>query len=169
MNGRSWAIVSGEFAPQPGGVADYTFALASALASAGDTVVVYAPGRDVAELPGGARVVRLRDGFAPLGIVRLARALLRAPRPHYLLVEYVAQSFGFFGVNLPFVIALGLLSRRLPLWVMYHEYAIAHDPAERLPRQIRAWGTRVRLDCSVGSARSCRRAERDDFRDADLQ
>jgi glycosyltransferase involved in cell wall biosynthesis len=150
--GRSWAIVSGEFSPQPGGVADYTFALANGLSSAGDSVVVYAPGRDVTELPGHARIVRIRSGFAPAGLATLARTLLRAPLPQVLLVQYVAQSFGLFGVNLPFVILLALLGRRIPLWVMYHEYAIAHDPSERLPRQIRAWGTRLAAGILARSA-----------------
>ena len=38
-----WAVLTGEYPPQPGGVADYTALVAGGLAAASDLVTVYAP------------------------------------------------------------------------------------------------------------------------------
>ena len=38
-----WAVLTGEYPPQPGGVSDYTRLVAEGLAAVGDEVAVYAP------------------------------------------------------------------------------------------------------------------------------
>src|SRR5262245_59769784 len=61
---RIWHLVTGEYPPQPGGVADYTRLVAQGLAAAGDTVHVWAaraPGDTPQDV--GVTVHRLPDHF----------------------------------------------------------------------------------------------------------
>jgi len=48
-----WAILTGEYPPQPGGVSDYTRLVAEGLAVGGDEVHVWAP--EVGEERGGGK------------------------------------------------------------------------------------------------------------------
>src|ERR1700722_10738138 len=54
MQALNWHLVTGEYAPASGGVADYTRGVARALAAAGDDVHVWAPSiaRGLASDPG---------------------------------------------------------------------------------------------------------------------
>src|SRR4051794_12814993 len=70
---RAWHLVTGEYPPAPGGVADYPEAVAAALAKPGAGVHVWAPGdaeRSVAE-PDGVMVHRAAGQFEPADLVRL--------------------------------------------------------------------------------------------------
>ena len=120
-----WAILTGEYPPQPGGVSAYTRLVAEGLAAMGDEIVVYAPPQTLgAELPApGVRVHRLPDRFSLRGLYRLDRELARH-RPDRILVQYVPHAFGLKAMNLPFTTwAAARAARLAPLWVMFHEVA----------------------------------------------
>lgn len=120
-----WAILTGEYPPQPGGVADYTRQVAAGLAAGGDAVTVFAPPHALGPEPEDAGVVvaRLPDHFGPRGLVALDHALARL-RPDRILVQYVPHAFGWKAMNLPFAAWVAARARRLaPVWVMFHEVA----------------------------------------------
>ena len=117
-----WAILTGEYPPQFGGVADYTRQVALGLAAAGDAVCVFAP--PCAEpMPeeSGVVVHRLPDRFGPRGLLALDDALAKA-RPDRVLVQYVPHAFGYKALNVPFAAWVAGRARRIaPVWVMFHE------------------------------------------------
>jgi glycosyltransferase involved in cell wall biosynthesis len=124
--GIRWAILTGEYPPQPGGVSDYTRLVAEGLAAAGEQVSVYAPPHDLAsDMPTpGVRVCRLPDRFGLRGIRWLDEELDRE-RPDRILIQYVPHGFGLKAMNVPF--ATWALVRRAR-WrddfrVMFHEVA----------------------------------------------
>jgi glycosyltransferase involved in cell wall biosynthesis len=119
----TWAILTGEYPPESGGVADYTRLLARALADGGDAVHVWAgPCRGATPADAGVTVRRLPSRFGPTALPRLGRELARLPRPRRVLVQYVPHAFGFKAMNLPF--CLWLAGRRQERrWVMFHEVA----------------------------------------------
>jgi glycosyltransferase involved in cell wall biosynthesis len=126
-----WAIVSGEYPPQPGGVADYTRLVAGGLAAAGDHVTVYAPPHAAAE--NGVAVRRLPDHFGPRGLLALDAALAAQPRPQRILVQYTPQAFGWKGMNVPFAAWAAGPARRLgPVWVMFHEVMFPVESGQAL-------------------------------------
>ncbi|MBA4189051.1 MAG: hypothetical protein C0467_13720 [Planctomycetaceae bacterium] len=98
-----WAIFTGEYPPQIGGVADYTRLVANGLVAAGDSVTVYAPpvaGADSVDV--GVLVRRLPDHFGRRGLATLDRELHTPVRPDRLMVQYVPYGYGWKGMNLPF-------------------------------------------------------------------
>jgi glycosyltransferase involved in cell wall biosynthesis len=120
-----WAILTGEYPPQTGGVSDYTRLVAEGLAAAGDEVTVYAPhqglGPDSAPL--GVRVRRLPDRFGLRGLRWLDRELAR-DQPDRILLQFVPQAFGLKAMNLPFAAWIAVRARRVaPISVMFHEVA----------------------------------------------
>ena len=111
-----WAILTGEYPPQPGGVSDYTRLVAAALAAACDEVRVFAP-----PAHGDSTATRLPDHFGPRGLWALDRELARF-RPDRILIQYVPHAFGWKGMNLPFAAWVAARARRIaPVWVMFHE------------------------------------------------
>ncbi|MDB5311169.1 MAG: hypothetical protein JWO38_5371 [Gemmataceae bacterium] len=121
-----WALLTGEYPPQPGGVADYTDQVARGLTAAGDVVTVYAPARGCrADDPGpGVTVRRLPGCFGPRGLAALDTALARRPRPDRVLIQYVPHAYGWKGMNLPFAMWVAARAgRHAPVWVMFHEVA----------------------------------------------
>jgi glycosyltransferase involved in cell wall biosynthesis len=116
-----WAVLTGEYPPEAGGVADYTRLVARGLADAGDAVHVYAPHRPAADP--GIETHGLPDHYGPRSLADLERALTARP-PHRILVQYVPHAFGYKAMNLPFAAWLALRAKRIaPLWVMFHEVA----------------------------------------------
>jgi glycosyltransferase involved in cell wall biosynthesis len=117
-----WAVITGEYPWQPGGVSDYTRLVAKGLAEAGDEVHVWAPanGQSTPSDP-GVEVHRLPGHFGPRALTLLDCALNRAPFDR-ILVQYVPHAFGWKAMNLPF--CLWLASRRKEaIWSMFHEVA----------------------------------------------
>ena len=125
-------MITGEYPPQTGGVSDYARVVARGLAAAGDTVHVYAP-----ENPGinprddGVVVHRLPGHFGVRALAALSRSI-RCGTHDRLLVQYVAQAFGFKAMNLPFCLWLSMYSRRYgSASVIFHEVNVgfcAGDP-----------------------------------------
>jgi glycosyltransferase involved in cell wall biosynthesis len=118
-----WHIITGEYPPQPGGVSDYTRAVARALCEAGDQVNVWAPPTDQPEVADwGVVVHRLPDRFGRRSLTTLSAQLDLLETPQRILVQYVPHAFGWRAANLPF--CLWLRSRtRDSVWVMFHEVA----------------------------------------------
>lgn len=117
----TWAILTGEYPPQRGGVADYTRLLAHSLAAQGDQVHVWAPDCPGAGSESGIQVHRLPGHYGPKALAQLSRDLKELPDSARLLVQYVPHAYGYKAMNVPF--ALWLAARKQPLWVMYHEVA----------------------------------------------
>ncbi len=120
-----WVIITGEYPPELGGVSDYSRILAVALAAAGDEVHVWAPA-SVGEPPQdkGVTVHQLEFGFGLSGLMRLGRELDALSGPYCILVQYVPHAYGWKAMNLPFCLFLWT-RRRTPVWVMFHEIAVA--------------------------------------------
>ena len=167
-----WGILTGEYPPHEGGVADYTALVAGALAACGDEVTVYAPPADprTESHPPGVAVVRLPDRFGPRGLPALDAALARRPRPDRILIQYVPHAFGMKAMNLPFAAWTAARAHRIaPVWAMFHEVAFpfswrpaAHallggvtrvmarlvaGAAERVFVSIPAWGDLLKRIC----------------------
>src|ERR1700733_6107701 len=105
MTTTPWHIITGEYDPAPGGVADYTRSIAAALARRGDEVHVWSPpppgGSPLAADP-GVVLHPLPGGFGGPGLARLSAQFRALPPPRRVLVQYVPQAFGFRGTNVAF-------------------------------------------------------------------
>ena len=118
----TWHIVSGEYPPDLGGVADYCATVAQALADAGDRVHVWTSGYE-GTVPGQPSVHRVLGSFTPDDLSRAGRLLDAHGEDGRLLVQWVPHGFGARGVNLRFPLWLHSRSVRRPqaIDVMVHE------------------------------------------------
>jgi glycosyltransferase involved in cell wall biosynthesis len=134
----SWHLITGEYPPQAGGVADYTYRMAGTLVAAGGAgVQVWCPPADAPtpEQP-GVTVNRVAGGWSLADLVRLDAALEATPPPRRLFVQYVPQSFGWKGMNLGFSRWLAGRSRRGDsVWTMVHEAYVVFRPRHDPPRR----------------------------------
>ena len=127
-----WHIVTGEFPPDSGGVADYTFQVAKGLHSRDYPVSIFtrrittnAPSPTESLESSQFQVHRLRNAFGRSGLKEISEQLGEAPAPRRLLVQYVPHAFGAKGMNLRFanwVRQRGLDDDTL-LTLMFHEVA----------------------------------------------
>ncbi|CAN5169514.1 glycosyltransferase family 4 protein [soil metagenome] len=120
-----WHLITGEYAPQPGGVGDYTGLMARELVAAGREVHVWARGNEPIAVieSGGVTVHRIAGRFGPVSLWKLGRALNRFPKPRRLLVQYVSHAYGWKSLNLPFAVWVWL-RRHLhgdDVQTMFHE------------------------------------------------
>jgi len=116
-----WHVITGEYPPTVGGVADYTRLVAGALADAGEQVHVWTPpSSGIGVDDRGVTVHELPDRFGLRSLGYLSEQLDRFPAPRRLLVQYVPHAFGWKAANVPF--CWWLRSRRHDsIWVMFHE------------------------------------------------
>jgi hypothetical protein len=139
-------------------VADYTAAVAGALADTGAEVHVWAPGDADSPVAAscGVTVHRVAGRFGPAGLGRLDRELDRFPGPRTILVQYVPHAFGWKAMNLPF--AAWALTRRVrrgdEIRVMFHEVAY---PWVRRPLHHNFLAAANRV-MAAGLVRACTRA-----------
>jgi glycosyltransferase involved in cell wall biosynthesis len=117
----TWAIFTGEYPPDPGGVSDYTGRVATALAGAGEDVHVFAPGSAASSTNGGVTCHRLNRGFDARALRELSGAVAHLPSPRRILVQYVPHAFGYRSMNVPLCAWLSSLGD--PVDVMFHEVA----------------------------------------------
>ncbi len=117
---RTWHIVTGEYPPQPGGIADYTGRLVAALRARGEEVQVWTP-------PFGLTGLR--------AIGRGVDASRSSGGRPILLVQYAPNAFGMRGANVPFCAWLLLRAWRHDddIRVMFHEpfFYFARQPLRR--------------------------------------
>ena len=134
-----WHIITAEFPPQLGGVSDYTYQLAQALASdTQDEIHVLAPESDeeTSLLP-RVRVHGLPKGFGLRWLLALDRALKKAGNDGTILVQYVPHGYGWKAMNLAFCIWL-LRQRHRRVFVMFHEVAYPFRDSQPLKHDVLA-------------------------------
>jgi len=96
-------LLTGEYPPQPGGVADYSYLVAAGLAAAGERVHVWCP---PAEKPTptamGVVVHREMGRLGPSDLERMGRLLDGFAAPRRLLVQWVPHAYGYRSLNVAF-------------------------------------------------------------------
>lgn len=117
-----WHVLTGEFPPDTGGVAQFTAAVADGLAARGIDVHVWVPAGPAERRTNGpsgrVRIHSLPDRFGPR-----SRAELHAINPgEVVLLQYVPNALGARGANVAFCRWLLAQSRRgHDVRVMFHE------------------------------------------------
>ncbi len=156
MNMRSgvvWHLLTGEFPPAPGGVADYSRLVAAELARRGEMVHVWTPGKAAAsDDHEDFQVHRLPDRFGTRSLRTLTEAIGREGGEPRLLVQYVPHAFGMRALNMLF--CLWLSRQPYALWIMFHEVAYPFESGQPLKHRILAHGNRI---MAVTAARSAER------------
>jgi hypothetical protein len=97
-----WHLITCEYPPRVGGVADHTRLVAEGLAAAGDRVCVWCPD-DVGEWPApavGVTVRRELGRFRPSDLRWAGRALDECAAPRRLLVQWVPHGYGYRSMNI---------------------------------------------------------------------
>ena len=94
-------IVTGEYPPAVGGVADYTATVASALAASGEHVHVWCGGEGP-ESSGGITIHRTMNRFGMTSLDAVDRALAQFKAPRRLLVQWVPHAYGCASLNVVF-------------------------------------------------------------------
>ncbi len=144
MTRPAWQIFTGEYPPEPGGVADYTAQIAAGLAATGREVHVWTSqgGGESTAVPGV--IVHRLDGWSPADLTGLGEALDTFPTPRRLLVQYTPNAWGYKGLNLGF--CRWLVARRKEygdeVQLMFHEVAYPWLIRDRPTRWLLAAGHR---------------------------
>lgn len=146
---HAWHLVTGEYPPQPGGVSDYTRAVAEALGGAGAEVHVWAPPLpagvvDAPDCVARVHVHRLPDVFGDAALAMLTRGLNASRGPRTVLIQYVPHAFGRRGMNLRFCRWVQHRARMSgdDVRVMFHEPYFPFGPWP-LRHNVLAFATRI--------------------------
>lgn len=125
----AWHLVTPEYPPVPGGVAEYSRTVARGLAAHGDEVHVWTPHQ---ALNGDHGVVAhvLPDHLGPKSISMLNDYAARTAGAR-LLVQYVPHSLAPHAVNLRFCAWLASV-RGARIDAIFHEVAMAHEMRQPL-------------------------------------
>ena len=124
---RECHLITPEFPPRIGGVADFTRAVAVGLAARGTGVHVWAPAP--AEGPPPLTVQALASGFAVTALPRLSAAIDAHAPPRHLLVQWVPHGYGYKALNLPFCGWIWNRARRGDVvHLVVHEPFLPFDP-----------------------------------------
>jgi len=155
-SGPAIHLITCEYPPDVGGVADHTRALASGLAAAGISVHVWCPpGRAPAPVQPGIHVHVLPDRFGAPALGALQRGLGANGGARRIFVQWVPHGYGRRSLNLPFCIWLLRRARvhgdRVDL--MVHEAYLAFD-RRRLRQSGAALMHRVMLSTLFAAATS---------------
>lgn len=124
----AWHIVTCEYPPAVGGVADYSRLVAEGLAAAGDEVHVWCP--PTAGVPGTdarrAHVHPVLGHAGPSDLGALDGALDAVPGPRRLLVQWVPHGYGYRSMNVGFCAWVWRRARRGDaVDIMVHEPYLA--------------------------------------------
>ena len=139
-----WHIITGEFPPEPGGVADHTWELAKALTrGTQEDVHIWTPEAE-SDGPGLDRVHvhHLPTGFGFLWLRALDRGLARYGSADPVIVQYVPHMYGWKAMNLGFCLWLTRQRHRV-LSVMFHEVAYPLKSDQLLRHRLLALVNRV--------------------------
>ena len=98
---REWHIITPEYPPQVGGVADYTSLLAQHLQAAGESPHVWAPGSDE-HASSGSNLHRTLGSFDAASLAAADLSLDQFARPRSLLVQWVPHGYGRRSMNVGF-------------------------------------------------------------------
>jgi glycosyltransferase involved in cell wall biosynthesis len=130
MFGQSYVmrfvLITGEYPPNQGGVADYTWQVVQGLRKRGANVevIVFREPRWLANQGTYDQCTYLvGDALNPASLTRASRIIERSPKDCVLLVQYVPQMYGLKGMNLGWVMWLCHL-KASPFWVMFHEVQV---------------------------------------------
>jgi glycosyltransferase involved in cell wall biosynthesis len=104
-------ILSSEYPPDVGGVADYTHQVADALARAGEEIHVWAPAAQKIREASGVHVHPDPGLFRPSDLRRLGARLDEFPSPRRILVQWVPHGYGYRSMNLWFCLWLAARAR----------------------------------------------------------
>jgi glycosyltransferase involved in cell wall biosynthesis len=123
-------MITCEYPPQTGGIADYSCEIAAGLSQAGIPVRIWTPGNEdrTTRLSSRVTVVRSLGRFGLPSLVRTARKMRRAGAGRRLLLQWEPVGYGFLSVNVPFClwIAWQALSGA-QLIVMFHETFLSYS------------------------------------------
>lgn len=98
-----WHVITCEYPPQRGGVADYTQILAAGLAECGDEVHVWCPASTQSSpATRGVIVHRQLGAFSWKDLQRAGEELGRFPGPRRLTVQWVPHGYGWKSMNVAF-------------------------------------------------------------------
>lgn len=140
---RECHLITPEFPPRIGGVADFTRAVALGLAARGARVQVWAPEPAAGKAP--LTVHALGSGFDMTALPALSAALDRHSAPRHLLVQWVPHGYGYKALNLPFCGWLWNRARQGDVvHLVVHEPFLPFDPV-RLRQNVGAVVHRVML------------------------
>jgi glycosyltransferase involved in cell wall biosynthesis len=139
-----WHLITGEYPPRQGGVADYTALLAAALAMAGSDVHVWTTEGPDSGTTDGVTVHRPAGGWSPFELAHFEMELDAFPPPRRLVVQYAPNAWGYKGMNIGFCRWL-LRRRRLgdDVRVMFHEVWYAWRLWDKPTRWALAVGQRM--------------------------
>lgn len=142
---RVWAILTGEYPPDIGGVSDYTHQIARGLVEAGDEVHVWSPRptKGLAPCDQGITVHHLPDRYSPRSLIHLQSDLKKLNSDCRLLLQYTGSAFGLLGGNFAFGIWLAM--QRKPAWVMFHELYMPLTSAQPMKHNVLAIAQRILL------------------------
>ncbi len=122
MTTERWHLITGEYPPDAGGVADYTALLAGELARNGEEVHVWTSAGPEATVLRGVTAHRAAGRWSRADLKRLDVELDAFPLPRRLLVQYAPNAWGYKGMNLGFCRWLDHRRRRGDeVRVMFHE------------------------------------------------
>ena len=105
----NWHIISCEYPPQVGGVADFTRVIARGLAARGESVDVWAPAPAASE---GTFAVHEVGSYRATALPALDRAVDACPGPRRLFVQWVPHGYGYKSLNVPFCAWIASRARR---------------------------------------------------------
>lgn len=131
---HSWHLITSEYPPDVGGVAEYARLVAGALAAEGDAVHVWYPGPSCVPVPGVETHPDL-GAIGPRDLRRLDAGLDACAGPKRLLVQWVPHGFGYHSMNVWFCLWLARRARRGDcVELMVHEpyLALERGPARHV-------------------------------------
>lgn len=130
-----WHLITCEYAPRIGGVADHTRLIALGLAAEGDRVCVWCPAAEggVPDADGGVTVRRELGSLRPSDLRRAGRALNEFGAPRRLLVQWVPHGYGYRSMNVWFCVWLWARSvlRGDEVTLVVHEPFLAFGEGSR--------------------------------------
>jgi glycosyltransferase involved in cell wall biosynthesis len=156
MNDGAWHIVTGEYPPAPGGVADYSAILAEAMAAAGVEVHVWTgvmdPNGEVAA-PSGVTVHRIANAWSESGLRELGATIDTYTSPHRLLIQYVPNAWGQRGMNQGFCAwVAGRANAGDEIRLMIHEPFLPYQLSLGPARWYMAWVQRRMMRTLLSAA-----------------